>query len=237
MKENNLEEKRFFWRTNNPHVKLIENQLLKNAFKNIKGRNILEAGCGTGANFVFLKDYFSDLTGVDINEEALSVGRRYVPAAKFLPGTVQEMPFSDGAFDAVFMRDVLHHIYEESGKKLVLKEIKRVCRDNGHLVIIEPNYNNIVIWLQSKIRPEEKGLKNSKAEDIKKWLADTGFRQIKISEAEPLPLDRFILHYRSGWPWLSNFSPVRFLFNFFNSIYKILIPKRFWAYLVIRAEK
>ena len=237
MKEKNLEEKRFFWRTKNPHIKLIESRLLKNAFKNINGHKILEVGCGTGANFVFLKDYFSDLTGVDINDEALAVGRRHVSEAKFLRGKVQEMPFTDEAFDVVFMRDVLHHIYEENEKKSALKEMKRVCRQNGRLVIIEPNYKNIIIFFQSLIRKEEKGLKNSRPEFIKKWLTDTGYRLIKISEAEPLPLDRLILHYRTGLPWLGQSFIIRFLFSFFNSMYKILIPKRLWAYIIFKAEK
>jgi len=237
MKEKNLEEERFFWRTTNPYVKKIEAKLLAQAFKGVNGGKILEVGCGTGANFFFLKKYFSDLTGLDPAEESLAVGRREIGEAKFIKGQAQVIPFLAGTFDLVFMRDVLHHINEENAKKLALKEMRRVCRQNGRIVIIEPNHKNIIIFLQSLIRKEEKGLKYSTLELIKKWLAEEDYHKVLFDYAEPLPLDRLILHYRSGWPWLSHLFIIRFLFTIFNSLYKILIPKRLWAYLIFKAEK
>lgn len=46
-------------------------------------------------------------------------------------------PFEDGAFDAVLFCEVLEHLQNDPLK--VLREIRRVLRDDGHLILTTPN--------------------------------------------------------------------------------------------------
>lgn len=232
-----IDEKRFFWRTQNPYIKKIEFGLIKKAFQDCQGKNILEIGSGEGANLFYLKKYFTDLTGLDISQEKLAIARREIPQAKFLEGEAKKLPFQDNTFDVVLMRDVLHHLGGQNQKIMAIQGMKRVCRQEGKIVIVEPNVLNIINFFQMLLQKEEKGIRESKVKEIKKILSESGLNNFKIEYSEPLPIDRLVLHYRFGFPWLSHIFFIRFLLNLFNLLYRILIPKRFWAYLIFKAEK
>ncbi|MHA2036065.1 MAG: class I SAM-dependent methyltransferase [Promethearchaeota archaeon] len=66
------------------------------------------------------------------NARALGVEKKI----KFQFMHAEDLPFSDGSFDGIFMYDTLQHI---ENKKLALDESIRVLRSNGLITIIEWN--------------------------------------------------------------------------------------------------
>ena len=70
------------------------------------------------------------------------------------------LPFTDGAFDAVLIRDVLHHIGDIAG---VLAEARRVLRAGGRLTLLEPNRASPFILMQAALIPAERGVLRSTA--------------------------------------------------------------------------
>ncbi len=58
----------------------------------------------------------------------------------YIKGDIRELPFDDGVFELVLAKAVLHHVPDELGD--TMKEIHRITKKEGYLVIEEPLSNN-----------------------------------------------------------------------------------------------
>ena len=81
-------------------------------------RRVIELGCGAGNNVMGLARLGFDVTGVDIAEAAVEMGRRAAAkaglACRFVAAdVVAELPFPEGAFDFAYDWELLHHIFPE----------------------------------------------------------------------------------------------------------------------------
>ncbi|MEK6287971.1 MAG: class I SAM-dependent methyltransferase [Acidobacteriota bacterium] len=97
-------------------------------------RKILDVGCGTGGMFLLLKGHGS-LTGIDASELAIEFSaRRHL--ANLARAALPYLPFGDACFDLVSAFDVLYH-RRVGDDQVALKEIVRVLKPHGHLVITD----------------------------------------------------------------------------------------------------
>jgi malonyl-CoA O-methyltransferase len=101
----------------------------------LTGRRVLDVGCGKGRFARVLKERYpeAEVWGLDISEEML----RYVPPQ--IPtrqGTMTDLPFPDGFFDAAYATESLEHAVEIA---TAVEEICRVVRSEGRIVIIDKN--------------------------------------------------------------------------------------------------
>jgi ubiquinone/menaquinone biosynthesis C-methylase UbiE len=88
-------------------------------------KSVLDVGTGTGLFAeAFLKKGLK-VTGVDANTTLLSEARTRVPKVRFVKGSAEALPFSDGSFDLVFLGHVLH---EADDPVTALKEAGRVAK-------------------------------------------------------------------------------------------------------------
>lgn len=60
---------------------------------------LLDLGCGDGAACRLLSDF--KVTGLDVSHEMLKIARARTPHATFVEGSLDALPFSDGAFDVI----------------------------------------------------------------------------------------------------------------------------------------
>ncbi|WP_324662920.1 class I SAM-dependent methyltransferase [Haloarcula sediminis] len=95
---------------------------------------VLEVGCGVGRHLAALAEAgFSELAGVDVNDDALSVLRETYPelaaVGEFHASTIEEYVQSveTDAFDAVFSVETLQHIHPNA--TWVFEELARVSSD------------------------------------------------------------------------------------------------------------
>ena len=95
---------------------------------------VLEVGCGIGRHLAALAAAgATDLTGVDVNDEALAVLAETYPdlaeRGSFHATPIEEYvpDLADGAFDAVFSVETLQHIHPEA--EWVFDDIARVAGD------------------------------------------------------------------------------------------------------------
>jgi ubiquinone/menaquinone biosynthesis C-methylase UbiE len=95
----------------------------------LEPNSVLDAGCGEGfvAAQVMRALPRVDLTGCDVSESALAIAAHTNPGARFVPGTVVELPFPDRSFDVVGCFEVLEHLPGDLPRR-ALVELARVAR-------------------------------------------------------------------------------------------------------------
>lgn len=90
----------------------------------------LEVGIGTGA---FAKKFqVKEMYGIDISKKMMELAT--IPKQRLIEGKGESIPFLDKTFDLVVSRNLLKHCLDPT---LVLKEMYRVIKDDGKLVIVE----------------------------------------------------------------------------------------------------
>lgn len=91
----------------------------------LENKRVLEVGSGQG----YLQDVVQDYTGLDISPSA---GRHY--HKPFVAASATDMPFPDGAFDAIWTINVLEHV---PNPESALREMRRVLKPGG-LLFLDP---------------------------------------------------------------------------------------------------
>lgn len=112
------------------HVKLIREHLGP-----LAGKRVLDVGCGKGrfARLFLEQEPAAEIWGLDISEEML----RFVPSGIYTrAGSMTELPFEDGFFDAAYATESLEHAVEI---ERAVGEMCRVVKPGGRLVIIDKN--------------------------------------------------------------------------------------------------
>ncbi|HUB76916.1 MAG TPA: class I SAM-dependent methyltransferase [Solirubrobacteraceae bacterium] len=65
------------------------------------GTRLLDAGCGSGMALVLAERRGAIPSGLDVTPGLLAIARERLPHADLREGELEELPFADGAFDAV----------------------------------------------------------------------------------------------------------------------------------------
>ena len=108
-----------------------------------EGDRVLDVGCGTAELSLLMADLVGPqghVTGVDISEGMLEIGRRKVAAAgrgdrvTLLHGDALRLPFEDDRFDAVGSAFVMRNVADLDQ---ALREMVRVVRPGGRVAIME----------------------------------------------------------------------------------------------------
>ena len=136
---------------------------------------LLDVGCGSG----FLTRLFgrelipggkvSNVIGIDINGKSLRAARREetrhpLPANRrieYIRADAYHLPFRSSSFELVTSRTVLMHL---SSPKKALREMTRVCKRNGHLAPLEPDWGAFSSYDPDDPRAEKEGETALKAE-------------------------------------------------------------------------
>jgi SAM-dependent methyltransferase len=103
----------------------------------LRGRHVLEVGCGMGFDSVELSKRGVRVTATDLTPAAVELTRRHFELAGVRPEAVQvenalALSFADGTFDAVWANGVLHHTGDTAG---AVREVWRVLEPGGRAII------------------------------------------------------------------------------------------------------
>lgn len=114
--------------------------IIKNNFLNTNKLQILDVGCGTGKNLEELLS-FGKVYGIDSSSDAIRFCKKRILTNIYLRHSHQTK-FKNNYFDIVLLLDVLEHVDENP----TLKEIHRILKPNGILILTVPAYQ----WLWSQ---------------------------------------------------------------------------------------
>jgi len=99
------------------------------------GDRVLDIGCGNGRLLKLLKDKNIDYIGVDNSEKLINLAKEKYPQNRFLVADSLNLPFPENYFDEVFLIAVLHNVPSKEFRLQILKEAKRVLKQDGILII------------------------------------------------------------------------------------------------------
>jgi ubiquinone/menaquinone biosynthesis C-methylase UbiE len=123
----------------------LENQYVLDVLGPLRGKRVLELGCGAGEGAVYFALQGCDVSATDISQGMLDVAQR-LAAHHAVSIRTDKMPaellrYEDESFDVVYGNGVLHHV--DFRKAIV--ETARVLRPGGQAVFIEPlSYNPVI---------------------------------------------------------------------------------------------
>lgn len=108
--------------------------LAKKLLNAIKFKNCLDVGCASG----FMVSEIAKLNpkakyfGIDIYEKVIKHARKTYPNIKFEVASASKIPFADNSFDLILFYETIEHVEDP---QICLKEIKRVLKEQGHLIL------------------------------------------------------------------------------------------------------
>lgn len=116
-------------------------------------RQVLEAGCGTGAQTAILarRSPGAHITAVDIAAASLQEAMRRIQArsietVRFERADCARLPHADNCFDHVFVCFMLEHLTRPGE---ILQELKRVLKPGGSLTAIEGDHGSFYCYPQT----------------------------------------------------------------------------------------
>lgn len=158
-----------------------------------KGR-LLDVGCGKKPYYGIFSKKVVSYTGLDLDGGDVS-------------GSALKIPFNSNSFDTVLSTQVIEHVEEP---QIMLKEIHRVLKRNGHLILTAP-----LFWCLHE-EPNDY------------------FRFTKYSLSTLLKKENFkIIHIKERGNWLTTLGQMISLFleSSFNRFF-LKYPKRFLQFII-----
>jgi SAM-dependent methyltransferase len=118
----------------------------------VRGRRILDLGCGHGMAAVVLARRGADVVGLDLSigylREAQERARANGVRIRWLVADGERLPFADDAFDGIWGNAVLHHL----DPFVTGRELRRVLAPGGTAVICEPwGENPLLVWARRRL--------------------------------------------------------------------------------------
>ena len=152
----------------------------------IKPCRVVEFGCGTGTDAIYLASQGFDVTAIDIAPTALNIAEQKSAKAgvkvQWLLADILHPPLLE-PFDLVYDRGCYHEVRQHDPKAYVAA-VKKLTHDGSKIVILAGNANKDTYW-------RFEGPPRVKEQDIRKDFA-TGFRLLHLREFrfDPAPPER-----------------------------------------------
>ena len=157
-----------------------------------KGQGILDVGTGTGVLIPHLLRWLGPtgrIVAVDISPEMLckAEAKGFPEIVSFRRVDVHDLPFPDCSFDRVICNAAFPHFDD---RRLSLREMRRVLRPGGYLVISHPIGRAAVNALHSEVGGRVGEDRVPDAEAMSLLLKDAQFADIMVLDEPQLYLAR-----------------------------------------------
>lgn len=142
----------------------------------VRGKVILDYGCGTGPDTTLLAARGAHVVGLDLSPDLLDIAQQRIAVdapsgtVEFLCGSAHAVPLPDDSVDVIFGHAVLHHL--DLAKSAA--EVYRLLRPGGRAIFKEPLRESRLIrairplipYRQPDISPYERPLRRREVEEF-----------------------------------------------------------------------
>ncbi|HLC92670.1 MAG TPA: class I SAM-dependent methyltransferase [archaeon] len=181
-------------------------------FMGLKGNEkIIDVGCGSGtfSRVLAEKHPKAKITGVDISEHAISFARKTakeknIGNLKFISASISSIPVKSGSFDVAVVSHLIEHVKNPEND---LKEVNRILKPNGILILTTPNYFSL--WplaemvfdrtmAEKNYSLDEQHISRFTSFSIKKPINNKGFAILREKTLYIFSLEASLLSRRLG---------------------------------------
>jgi len=147
----------------------------------VRGKQVMDFGCGTGDNTLLLARRGAQVQAVDISPELIEIGQRRLringvdSGARFITASVYDIPLEDESVDIIFGIAILHHLE----LPLAAREVNRILRKGGRAIFKEPVRNSAMLnfvrglipYRAPNVSPFERPLREAELEEFARGFA------------------------------------------------------------------
>lgn len=186
------------------------NKKVMNYLGSTTRKKILEVCCGQGGTAPYLPKN-ANFTGIDLSDAAIELAKQHFadyPNYKFQQMDACELTFDNNTFDVVIAKEAIEHVPDPLK---MLKEVYRVLKPNGKLVITSPNRDSLHLRMNRLI-----GYRDFKCSydhireltwtEFQKLAAEADFDVVKSCGSYLMPywgipnVDMYVRHYTDKDP-------------------------------------
>lgn len=148
--------------------------------KQLKGKNILDIGCGSGRDAEYFVSKEFNVIGIDLSDRFIEISTAKVPKAQFVKMDMRNINFPVNSFDGIWSMASLLHIPKIDSQSTII-QLREILKTNG------------IIYISVKLGEGEKFIKRDRYKGLEKFFAfyteseisdllkKCGFEIIKIS--------------------------------------------------------
>jgi SAM-dependent methyltransferase len=164
----------------------VENRYILEQFGDVRGKRVLDYGCGSGEGGIYFAKQGAVVVGIDVSVGMLNAARALAShhgvAIETRRVQGDRIPADDGEFDFVYGNGVLHHVDLD----LARRELARVMKRGGTGCFIEPLTYNPAIEVYRRLAdtvrtPDEKPLSFRDIERFKETFDHVSHREFWLT--------------------------------------------------------
>lgn len=152
--------------------------LRREGFYPLRGRRILELGCGSGGVLLEALSFGAaaeKLHGAELLLERVQATGRVLPSLGLICADGQRLPYASASFDVSMQFTVFSSVLADEVKRNMAQELLRVTRPGG-----------MILWYDFWLNPSNPQTRGIRPAEIKRLFPGCTFRFERITLAPPL---------------------------------------------------
>jgi ubiquinone/menaquinone biosynthesis C-methylase UbiE len=187
-----------------PHHASPYQDFEQNILKKVSGI-CLEVGCGDGFWTNRLRNSSKKLYSIDLSKSRIiNAKKRTKNKVNILIADARRIPFKDNFFDTVCAFEIIEHLPNYSDHYTFLKEVKRILKPGGKLLITTPN--KIIFKIYCLLSKEKHS---------------THFSELTYFQFRNLLKKYFFVEIYGKFGWMSPLLSIKTINNIHNQLSKI----------------
>jgi len=218
----------FFADLDEYHFEKLHHLLRLVPFDGMRGRRVLDVGCGAGVDLLRFAKGGAIATGVDISPSAIALARKNAAFQQLdvdlQVADAEHLPFPDGTFDLVFAHGVIQYSHDT---QRVVDECRRVLKPGGEAIFQAYNRHS---WLNALSKVMRVGLEHEGAPVLRTFSPAEFTRLLRGFSSVRVVYERFPVKSRLHKGWKGTLFNTFFV-GAFNALPRALVRRFGWHLL------